>query len=214
MLCKLLTRAISGLLVIVSLILRFFNFARKVANYLMLNYSRFIFIINSVRLLVTFSRQFLRTNNKFAGTVITWLCDVRRSSFIFREAILRKAKAGSVTEGVSVSYRPRYFPIKSSSGQSNVSSKRVRGVSIGRVLLWDRLIYSQTLSDRKGAYYCSVYDAQPDLGEVVDVLEDSNMTMTVVHIDKCEVSCLISINLRYHPSSSHSSIRSTFPIKF
>ena len=63
----------------------------------------------------------------------------------------------------------------------------VRDVSVGRVLLCDRLIYSQppqTLSHRKGAYYRSVHDAQPDLGEVVDVLEDSNMTITVVHIDK------------------------------
>ena len=55
-----------------------FNFARKVANYVMLDYSIFIFMTNSVRLLVTFSLG-IRTNNKFAGTVVTIEADYTTS---------------------------------------------------------------------------------------------------------------------------------------
>lgn len=141
---------------------------------------------------------------------------------LFHRVISWNAEGVSITEGVSATYRARYFPIKASLGQSNVSTstKRFRDVSIERVLLCGQLIYSQprqTLYDRKGTYYRPVHDVQPDLREIADILEDGNTMMIVVCIDKLPFSLhldclalLLSLNRfgfnRVFPLSIHFSL--------
>lgn len=137
---------------------------------------------------------------------------------LFHRVISWNAEGVSITEGVSATYRARYFPIKASLGQSNVSTstKRFRDVSIERVLLCGQLICSQprqTLYDRKGTYYRSVHDVQPDLREIVDILEDDNTMMIVVCIDKLPFSLHLDCLALLH-SLNRFGFNRVFPIKY
>lgn len=138
---------------------------------------------------------------------------------LFHRVISWNAEGVSITEGVSATYRARYFPIKASLGQSNVSTstKRFRDVSIERVLLCGQLIYSQprqTLHDRKGTYYRSVHDVQPDLREIADILEDGNTMMIVLCIDKRPPFSLHLDCLTLLLSLNRFGFNRVFPIKY